>query len=328
MKKDSNKNKSLRRDFLKNITLTGLGLGVLSNKLKANPAKNNSLPNEEDCPVTTPDYYGTGPFYTANAPEIENNLLAENTAEGERIIISGRVLNLDCSEVIPNAAIDIWHADTTGAYDNSGFNMRGKTYTNEQGFYLFETIKPGHYLNGASFRPAHIHIKVTPPNYPTITTQLYFEGDPYIAADAAASITSGTYDASHRIIPLTANAEGKKEGTWDIIVDGEGVDIGTSNDLHLEQGMIYKLSPNPFSEQLVINYGVFRPAKVSLSVFDLQGKLVANLDEKQLDPQKYKAVWQAPANLVNGYYFITLKINDLQVHYQKVSFMRGAAYGY
>ncbi len=58
------------------------------------------------------------------------------------------------------------------------------------------------------------------------------------------------------------NDDGKYEGTWDIVIDGDGI-VGT-NDLHLEKGMIYSVSPNPFSQQVEINYGVFRDAKVGL----------------------------------------------------------------
>lgn len=46
-----------------------------------------------------------------------------------------------------------------------------------EGFYLFETIIPGKYLNGAKYRTGHIHFKITPSGFPTLTTQLYFEGD-------------------------------------------------------------------------------------------------------------------------------------------------------
>ena len=103
---------------------------------------------------------------------------------GTRLIISGQVYNLECSEIIPNAEIDIWHANDSGSYDNYGFNLRGKTYSNAQGFYIFETIKPGLYLNGSTYRPSHIHFKITPPGFNTLITQLYFEGDPYIPTDA------------------------------------------------------------------------------------------------------------------------------------------------
>lgn len=305
-----------RRQFLKNTSLAALGISLTPVVAKASKPKNidNKLPIM--CDETTLDLYGEGPFYTENPPTIVNNKLADEAEAGTKMIISGRVLNLDCSELIPNTIIDVWHADDAGDYDNVGYNLRGVTTSNSQGFYIFETIKPGKYLNGNQFRPSHIHFRITPPGFDLLTTQLYFEGDSDIPSDAAASVTSGQYDATHRIIPLTENADGKLEGTWDIIINGNGVT--SVNDLHLNKGMIYKVSPNPFSNQVVINYGVFRTSKVSLLVFDLEGRLVANLEEKTLTAEKYEAVWSPDNSLPNGHYFIVLKINDLQVHYLKV----------
>ena len=46
--------------------------------------------------------------------------------------------------------------------------------------------------------------------------------------------------------------------------------------------------------------------------------MVATLDEKILDPEKYYVSWEPHNNLPNGHYFISIKINDLQVHYIKV----------
>jgi hypothetical protein len=218
--------------------------------------------------------------------------------------------------VIPNAEIDIWHANDAGQYDNDGYNLRGKVYSNAQGFYIFETILPGKYLNGSIFRPRHIHLKVKPPGFADLTTQLYFEGDTDIPGDAAASIDSGQFDASERIIPLTTNANDKLEGTWDVIVDGEG--INGTQDLHLEHGMIYTLSPNPFKNELTINYGVFRRSQVRLEIFAVSGQRVALLEERELSPAKYDAVWSPDAHLPNGHYWVILKVNDLQVHYLKV----------
>jgi len=303
-----------RRQFLKNLSLASLSVGIFPAIAQSNPSEGDK--SLRDCNITTLDYYGEGPFYTPDPPVMVNNILAGENEPGERLILSGQVRNLDCSELIQNTVVDAWHANDAGQYDNAGFNLRGITYSNSQGFYVFETILPGHYPNAGSFRPSHIHIKITPPGFDTLTTQLYFEGDEYIPGDAAASITSGPYDATHRIIPLTMNFEGKYEGTWDIVVDGEGI-VGT-NDLHSDKGMIYSANPNPFSNRVEINYGVFRDAKVSLFVYDLNGRNVAKLEEKFLSSEKYTAMWQVDSKLPDGFYFIALKVNDLQVHYLKM----------
>lgn len=311
MKSTKNKN---RRQFLKNTSLAVLGVGAIPSLLKAQSPEEAVVA----CDPTTLDYYGEGPFYKTNPPVISGSQLASSTEVGSRMVISGRVRNLDCSKVIPNTIIDVWHANNAGQYDNTSYNLRGKTTSNSQGFYIFETIKPGKYLNGSKYRPSHIHFKITPPGFSLLTTQLYFSGDTDIPTDAAASITSGTYDATHRIIPLTLNATtGKLEGTWDIVINGNGVIVGT-NDLHIDKGMIYKVSPNPFKDKVVIQYGVFKKSKVNVLVYDIQGVLVANLEEKMLEAEKYQAEWKPKPELPEGHYFVALKINDIQVHYQKV----------
>ena len=310
-----NKKQDGRRQFLRNTSLAALSFGILPAI-----AKNNTEPQPNSsilCDEITEDYYGQGPFYTANAPNIQNNQLADINEIGTKIIISGRVFNLDCSEAIPNTIFDIWQANDAGSYDNSGFNLRGKAVSNSQGFYIFESIKPGLYLNGSTYRPSHIHFKITTPFHSAFTTQLYFSGDPYIANDAAASITSGTYDATNRIIPLTTNANGDLEGTWDVVISGSGISVGDNN-IHLDKGMIYSASPNPFNNRVEIKYGVFQKGLVSVFVYDIHGRVVSQLEKQQLSSEKYEVMWEPEEQLPNGHYFIALKINDLQVHYLKV----------
>ena len=309
--------KKNRRQFLKNASMAGLAFSL--SPLAAG-AKTSERLEQQDCDETTRDYYGEGPFYSENPPEIADGKLTNANETGTKIRITGRVQNLDCTEFIPNTIIDIWHANDAGEYDNQGFHLRGKTKSNAEGFYVFETIKPGKYLNGSKFRPSHIHFKITPPDFPTITTQLYFAGDSSIADDAAAGISSGQYDATHRIIELTDDGNGVLEGTWDIAISGKGL-LGTT-DLHLDKGIIYAANPNPFTRELNINYGVFQAAEVTLLVFDMLGKEVATLAKRSHTPEKYNATWTPNAALPNGYYFVAIKINDIQVHYLKVKYER------
>ncbi len=303
-----------RRQFLKNTSLAALSAIILP-KIGSAKSEESLLSEQMECDPTTLDYYGQGPFYTAGPPEIENGLLASEDEEGVRLTITGRVRNLECTEFIPNCLIDVWHANNAGAYDNDGYNLRGFTYSNAEGFYIYETIFPGKYLNGSAFRPAHIHYRITPENHPMLITQLYFEGDSSIPGDAAASITSGQYDATNRIIPITINQDGRS-GVWDIVIDGDGV-LG-NNDLHLNKGLIYSAGPNPFSDRIEIKYGVFQDAKVSLLVFDLEGRQVATLEEQGLTAEKYTAIWEPSAYMPDGIYFVALKINEMQVHYLKI----------
>jgi len=107
MKKD-------RRQFLKNTSLAALATVTLPSTLKAELSSESTSEALANCNPTTQDYYGQGPFYSANSPLIINNQLAVGNEPGTRFIISGRVHNLDCTEYIAGAIIDIWHADDAG----------------------------------------------------------------------------------------------------------------------------------------------------------------------------------------------------------------------
>ena len=96
--------KDNRRKFLKNTSLSLLSAAVFPNIIKADNYGNllNNKNSTFTCDQSTEDAYGQGPFYIANAPTIQNNQLADINEVGTRIIISGQVYNLECSQVIPN----------------------------------------------------------------------------------------------------------------------------------------------------------------------------------------------------------------------------------
>ena len=119
-----------------------------------------------------------GPFYEPNSPERAQ--LFDQGVTGTRLTLRGRVLGTDCTP-ISGAALDFWHADDAGAYDDVAF--RGHQFADEEGNYTLQTIVPGRYLNGSRFRPSHIHVKVSAPGFGLLTTQLYFPCDPYADRD-------------------------------------------------------------------------------------------------------------------------------------------------
>ena len=172
-----------------------------------------------DCSQTDNDI--EGPFYRPNVP-VRSELDLYGDA-GTELTLSGQVLDLDCNP-IPNAVVDIWHADPTDVpvadlvdsdsvdYDNSSSEMRyrGQTATDTQGRYGFHTKKPGWYLNGGTFRPMHIHVKVWVGDNLKLTSQLYFAGDPYIAGDPWASLD--------RAVVLSADGPGAEKGTFNFVI--------------------------------------------------------------------------------------------------------------
>jgi len=117
-----------------------------------------------------------GPFYSARTPRKSN---FRGDAKGEPLLLQGTVLSADCRPVA-GAWLDFWHADAQGAYDNSGFRLRGHLFADAEGRYRLETIMPGLYPG----RVRHIHVKVrAPKGERVLTTQIYFPDDPGNARD-------------------------------------------------------------------------------------------------------------------------------------------------
>jgi protocatechuate 3,4-dioxygenase beta subunit len=123
-----------------------------------------------------------GPYYLAGAPE--KTTLVEAGMVGTRLFLSGRVYahGATCAP-LSGAQIDFWQADALGEYDATGYRLRGVFVADAQGAFSIPTILPGRYLNGNTYRPRHLHVKVSAPGHPTLTTQLYFKGDPYNTVD-------------------------------------------------------------------------------------------------------------------------------------------------
>ena len=101
----------------------------------------------------------TGPVYGQSMIQPLDNDLTRNAvvngqALGERIIVTGRVLD-EHNRPIPNALIEIWQANAAGRYIHKrdqhpapldpNFTGAGRCMTNEKGEYRFTTIKPGAY---------------------------------------------------------------------------------------------------------------------------------------------------------------------------------------
>ncbi|MGH0249538.1 dioxygenase family protein [Sinorhizobium meliloti] len=120
--------------------------------------------------VSTPQQT-QGPFYRPNAPQ--RNDLTADAGSRRRFSLRGFVFDTGCRPV-PEAMVEIWHADERGEYDNDGYRWRAYQLTDDAGRWGFDTILTQHY----SFRTAHYHIRVQPRGGEVLTTQLYFPDHP------------------------------------------------------------------------------------------------------------------------------------------------------
>jgi len=162
------------------------------------------------CEATTPDIQG--PFFQADAPAVTE--LAPAGEPGDPIALSGHVLDLAC-QPIPGARLEVWQADAAGHYHDH--KLRATLTAAQDGGYAFVSVMPGRYLQAAGPRPAHIHFTVSAPGFRSITTQLYFAGDPFVQPNDSCSFCAS--DDPDRIIPLTDDpASGRQTGTWDVVL--------------------------------------------------------------------------------------------------------------
>ena len=161
-------------------------------------ATSSVVPSPEDraAPTCVPGVtlieQNQGPYYTQGAPERTD---ITDAAPGTALLLTGYVLDNQCNPVA-GATLDFWQADGNGSYDNNGYVLRGVQTTDENGTYALTTVIPGQYPG----RTEHVHVKVTAPNGPTYTTQLYFPestangGDRFYVPELDVTITS--YDGS------------------------------------------------------------------------------------------------------------------------------------
>jgi len=141
----------------------------------------------------------TGPLLGAErVTNADADLTARHAGEpiGERIIVSGRVLDSD-GRPIPDTLVEIWQANAAGRYKHQvddhqapldpNFDGSGRCVTDSQGRYRFITIKPGSYPwrnHPNAWRPSHIHFSLLGRAFTQrLVTQMYFPGDPLFAQD-------------------------------------------------------------------------------------------------------------------------------------------------
>ena len=115
---------------------------------------------------------------------------------GERIVVSGRVLDSD-GRGVPDTVVEVWQANAAGRYVDPGdhhpapldpnFTGAGRCLTDAEGRYRFVTVKPGAYPWGNhenAWRPAHIHFSLYGPELGSrLVTQMYFPGDQLMQYD-------------------------------------------------------------------------------------------------------------------------------------------------
>ncbi|SFI40073.1 Protocatechuate 3,4-dioxygenase beta subunit [Bosea sp. OK403] len=190
-----------RRDLVA-ASLSAAGFAALALPRLA-VAQEAELPLTPACgaPAAVTKRQTEGPYFVPSSP-LKRDLRGDGP--GDILALSGFVLTRQCRP-IGGALVDLWHANGSGDYDNSGFRFRGHQFTDEQGRYQFITRIPGLYPG----RTRHFHVKLRTGTGPVLTTQLYFPDEPGNARD-------GIYDKS--LLMQIRAAEGGKLGRFDFVI--------------------------------------------------------------------------------------------------------------
>lgn len=169
-----------RREALALVAVTAAGGALMSRSAFAQQAgaSASELITGADVCVITPEVT-EGPYYFD--PALERADITEGRP-GLATTVKLQVVDSACKP-IPNARVDIWHADATGLY--SGYSqpggtstegetfMRGTLFANDTGVVEFQTIYPGWYPG----RTTHIHFKVFLDQANVLTGQIFFPDD-------------------------------------------------------------------------------------------------------------------------------------------------------
>lgn len=159
-----------------------------------------------------------GPFYPLIEPTKGGDLTRvegrPGRAQGQLLYVSGRVLDRSGNPV-RRGKVQIWQANSFGRYDHPNddnpapldpaFVGFAAIETDDDGRYVFKTVKPAAYPAGPGrMRPSHIHFEVFGKRERLIT-QLYFTGDPHQTTDT-------WLQSSHRketiVMPVQAPVSG------------------------------------------------------------------------------------------------------------------------
>ena len=288
-----------RKDFLKGAGIAGLGLTLPLPKLTAE-SKAAELPNA--CTLIPSETAGPFPLdLTANTYYFRQDI--RESQQGTQLNLKLKVLGLANCAPMTNVRVNVWHCTKDGVY--SGYNtannpgdanskyLRGYQFTNADGEVEFTTIFPGWY-NG---RIAHIHFQVYVSSAYSAVSQLTFPiaAKNAVYAAAPALYTKGADPLSYsgdnifsdgyalQIATLTPNtATGGYDSYLEISVQGSGT-LGVGH-IEKETFKVFEMGqniPNPYASNTKVRIDLKQSSDVKMELWDLSGRKVGTVFEKQ-----------------------------------------------
>ncbi len=183
--------------------------------------------------------------------------------------------------------------------NDKGNSGKGGYHSTEFGYYV--------YLYGKLFvthEPVVLHYMFEPDSTDRVLRMnpLALKEGAYRIGDVSfGGAHYADYDASARTLHLPSGVGGHMIVTYEGVTTGIRVaGSGAPAGFRLEQNY-----PNPFNPSTTIAYTIGAAGHVHLAVYDVLGRLVATLVDRQAGPGSYTATWNA-AGSASGVYFYRL----------------------
>jgi len=170
-----------------------------------------------------------GPFFRIGFSWLYRDELAGPGVSGERVRISGRLVDGDGAPV-PDGIIEVWQANSEGKYAHpedwqdkrveQGFSGFGRVPTDEEGRFAFSTVKPGRVPGpDGKLQAPHLEISVfTRGLLRRLITRVYFPDEPSNAEDFALNLV----ELERRGTLIAKKIEGEPGGLeWNVRMQGE-----------------------------------------------------------------------------------------------------------
>lgn len=147
---------------------------------------------------------------------ITENLVAEGVS-GDRIHIQGRVIDGD-GKPVNDALVEIWQANAAGQYGSKEFRGFGRSATNANGEFRFDTIKPGRVAGpDGKLQAAHIAVNVfMRGQLKQLSSRIYFPNEASNEQDAVLALVPAARRAT--LVAKPAGKAGNLE--WNVVLQG------------------------------------------------------------------------------------------------------------
>jgi len=170
-----------------------------------------------------------GPFFSIGLSAMCRAELTPHAATGASITVRGRVLDGD-GRPVPDAVLEIWHADSDGKYDlrgDAGKNAAGgvptgfgRIATNDEGEFRFTTRKPGAVREpDGRVQAAHLAVVLFMRGLLRhLVTRIYFAGENANSTDPILELVPAGRRGTLLAVP---SPDAPDEYLWDIRLQGE-----------------------------------------------------------------------------------------------------------